>query len=316
MAHALRLDTETIRAWSAHAAQAMRESLRRFGGEVVAAWRGLSLLMRLLLGAAVLLVLAVFIFLAQPNWNWARGAVSALASARLNRPVSIGGDLRVHLFSFTPSAVVKNVRVGQPGNFVTDAPKDDLAHIDGLSASVQLLPLLVGHVVLPRVQADKPDVVLFQDAAGHANWDFSNDANKGQAAHLPLIKNFIIHDGHIRLQSLSRGMRFSGTVEAHEKADAGGQAFGLTGDGSLNGKDFTIKASGGPLLNVHSGTPYPFDMTVRAGGTQIVAKGKVLHPFDLGQLQGAVTVSGGNLADLYYLTGLTLPDTPAYRLSA
>jgi uncharacterized protein involved in outer membrane biogenesis len=316
MAYAMRPDPEAIRAWSAHAAQGTRESLRRFGGEVAATWRGLSLTLRLALGAAILLVLAVFIFLAQPNWNWARGAVGSLVSARLHRPVTFDGDLRVHLFSFTPSAAVRTVRVGQPVNFVKDAPKDDLAYIDALSASVQLLPLFVGHVVLPRVQVDKPDVVLFQDGAGHANWDFSNGANKGQAAHLPLIRNFIIHDGHIRMQSLSRDMRFYGTVEAHEKADAGGQAFGLTGDGRLNGKDFTVKASGGPLLNVHSGTPYPFDMTVQAGGTQIVAKGQVLHPFDLGLLQGAVTVSGGNLADLYYLTGLTLPDTPAYRLSA
>lgn len=312
----MRLDPEAMRAWFAHAAQRTRESLRRFGGEVVASWRGLSLLMRLLLGAAVLLVLAVFVFLAQPNWNWARGVVSSIVSAKLQRPVAITGDLRVHLFNFTPSAAVTDVRIGQPVNFVKDAPKEDLAHIDSLSASVQIPPLFVGHVVLPRVQAYKPDVVLFQDAAGHANWDFSNGANKGQAARLPLIKNFIIHDGRVRMESLSRDMRFSGTVEAHEKADAGGQAFGLTGDGSLNGKDFTVKASGGPLLNVHSGTPYPFDMTVRAGVTQIVAKGQVLHPFDLGQLQGAVTVSGGNLADLYYLTGLTLPDTPAYRLSA
>ena len=57
-------------------------------------------------------------------------------------------------------------------------------------------------------------------------------------------------------------------------------------------------------------------MAVRAGDTRITAKGSVLHPFNLGQLGGAITVSGSNLADLYYLTGLTLPDTSAYKISA
>ena len=316
MTHATRFDSEAIRAWSVRRAHGLRDGARHLGASLAAAWRGTSLSVRLSLGALIVLLLAVVVFLAQPNWNWARGAVASLISARLHRPVGIAGNLRVRLFSFTPSATVTGLRVGQPTGFVKDAPKDDLAAIAALSASVQLMPLFVGHVVLPRVEADGPVVTLYQDGAGHANWDFSNGAAKGQPLRLPLIRNFVIHDGYIRMTSLSRRMRFAGTVEAHEKADAGGQAFGLTGEGGLNGKAFTLKATGGPLLNVRSGTPYPFDLIVTAGGTRIAARGRVLHPFDLGRLQGAVTVSGGNLADLYYLTGLTLPDTSAYRLSA
>jgi len=305
----LRQGAASAGAWLGATALAVWTWLKR-------AWHGTSLTVRIMVGAVVLVLAAVILFLARPDWNWFRATLGSIVSARLHRPVRVTGDLRVHLFSFTPSATVNGLRIGQPVNFVNNAPAGDLADIGSLDVSVELLPLLVGHVVLPRVEVGKPVVVMYQDAAGNANWDFSNGANKAEPAKLPLIRNFIIHDGHVRMTSLSRQMSFTGTIEAHEKADAGGQAFGLTGDGSLNAKRFTLQATGGPLINVHSGTPYPFDMTVSAGGTRIIARGQVLHPFDLGQIQGAMTISGSNLSDLYYLTGLTLPDTPSYRLSA
>lgn len=269
-----------------------------------------------LLAAIVLVIGAILIFLAQPNWNWARPMVASLASGRVHRPVRIDGDLRVHLFSFTPTATVGGLKIGQPDWGAKAGLKPYLAEVDNLSVTAELMPVLVGRIVLPHLQVDRPNVQLYQDKDGRANWDFSNGKNKGKPTKLPPIRNFIINDGHLTLTSVQRKLTFAGTVNAHEKADAGGQAFNLSGDGSLNGNKFDLKATGGPLLNVRTSVPYPFDMAVRAGDTRITAKGKVLHPFNLGQIGAAVTVSGRNLADLYYLTGLTLPNTPAYRIAA
>ncbi len=269
-----------------------------------------------LLAAIVLVIGAILIFLAQPNWNWARPMVASLASGRVHRPVRIDGDLRVHLFSFTPTATVGGLKIGQPDWGAKAGLKPYLAEVDNLSVTAELMPVLVGRIVLPHLQVDRLNVQLYQDKDGRANWDFSNGKNKGKPTKLPPIRNFIINDGHLTLTSVQRKLTFAGTVNAHEKADAGGQAFNLSGDGSLNGNKFDLKATGGPLLNVRTSVPYPFDMAVRAGDTRITAKGKVLHPFNLGQIGAAVTVSGRNLADLYYLTGLTLPNTPAYRIAA
>lgn len=318
MAQSLRHNPQT-HGWQAgarHAAALVAAAWLAVWHCIAQAWRATSLTVRIAIGLLLVVLLAVIVFLAQPNWNWFRPTLTSIVAARVHRPVRIDGDLRVHLFSFTPSATLNGLKIGQPVDFVQNAPKDNLAEIDGLSVNLELMPLFVGHVVLPRLAIDKPSLVLYQDAAGHENWDFSNGANPSQAAHLPLIKTFIVRDGQISMTSLSRRMTFTGTLDAHEQADAGGQAFNITGDGSLNKKVFTLKASGGPLVNVRSGTPYPFDMAVSAGGTQIVAHGQVTHPFDLGRVQAAMSVSGSNMADLYYLTGLTLPDTPAYRLSA
>ncbi|HTM80762.1 AsmA family protein [Asticcacaulis sp.] len=274
-----------------------------------------------LLAAIVLVIGAILIFLAQPNWNWARPMVASLASGRVHRPVRIDGDLRVHLFSFTPTATVGGLKIGQPDWGAKAGLKPYLAEVDNLSVTAELMPVLVGRIVLPHLQVDRPNVQLYQDKDGRANWDFSNGKNKGKPTKLPPIRNFIINDGHLTLTSVQRKLTFAGTVNAHEKApdkttNAGGQAFALVGDGSLNNRKFELNATGGPLLNVRTSVPYPFDMVVRAGDTRITARGRVLHPFNLGELAGAVTVSGRNLADLYYLTGLTLPNTPAYRIAA
>ena len=269
-----------------------------------------------LLAAIVLIIGAILIFLAQPNWNWARPFVASIASGKLHRPVTIDGNLRVHLFSFTPSATVGGLKIGQPDWGVKTGLKPYLAEVDHVAVTAELMPVFIGRIVLPRLEINRPNVQLFQDREGRANWDFSDGTNKGKPTRLPPIRNFIITDGHLTLTSLQRKLTFTGTVNAHETANAGGQAFALTGDGSLNNRRFELNATGGPLLNVRTSVPYPFDMAVRAGDTRITAKGKVLHPFNLGELAGAVTVSGRDLADLYYLTGLSLPNTPAYKIAA
>ncbi len=288
----------------------------------LAAWHFITsipaLVRWLLLALLIVLIVlvAVIVFLANPNWDWAKPTVASMASGRLHRPVSIDGHLRVHLFRWTPDATVTGVRVAEPDWARTATKGRNLADIDSLAVTTEMMPLLYGHIVLPRLEVTRPTVTLFQDKAGRANWDFSNGANKGQPTKLPPIKTFIITDGHLTLTSLSRKMTFTGTVNANEKANSGRTAFALLGDGSLNRHVFQMNATGGPLLNVRTSIPYPFAMTIRAGDTRIVADGQVTHPFNLGQIDGAIKVTGGNLADLYYITGLTLPNTPPYSLSA
>jgi uncharacterized protein involved in outer membrane biogenesis len=287
--------------------------------EALATWAFLKTIptaVRWTILAILIVLVAIFVFLANPNWDWARPTVASMASSRLHRPVKIDGALRVHLFRWTPDATATNIRVGEPDWAYAATTGKNLADIDTLTVQAEMLPLLYGHIVLPRLEVTRPTVTLFQDKAGRANWDFSNGASKGKPTKLPPIKNFIITDGKLTLTSLSRRMTFTGTVNAHEKAGAGRTAFALLGDGALNGRVFKLDATGGPLLNVRTSVPYPIAMDIRAGETRIIANGQVMHPVNLGQLEGTVKVTGRNLGDLYYLTGLSFPNTPPYSLSA
>lgn len=280
--------------------------------------RGLPHYVLWVVGILLALLVAIVLFLANPNWNWFKPTLTSILEGKLHRPVQIDGDLRVHLFRWTPDATVNGLKIGHPDWMPKDrqSARPRLAEAQKVAVTAELMPLFIGRIVLPRLEIDRPVLDLYQDAEGRANWDFSDGRVKGKPTKLPPIKDFIITDGQIVMTSLSRKLRFTGTMNAREKAGSGQQALQLTGDGSLNGRTFELDATGGALLNVRRSTPYPFDMRVRAGSTTLTAKGRVVRPFDLGQVEGAVTVEGRNLADLYYLTGLSLPDTPAYRLAA
>src|SRR5690606_37485279 len=89
----------------------------------------------------------------------------------------------------------------------------------------------------------------------------------------------------------------------------------LTGEGEINDRPFSVEFTGAPLLNVRRDRPYAFVADVRAGGTRLKADGAIRRPFDFARWQAEIEVSGPDLADLYPLTGLTLPNTPPYRLA-
>ena len=51
-------------------------------------------------GVFLVLAIAAAILAALWDWNWFRGPVAAIASAKMHRQLSIGCNLRVHLLSW------------------------------------------------------------------------------------------------------------------------------------------------------------------------------------------------------------------------
>jgi hypothetical protein len=66
---------------------------------------------------------------------------------------------------------------------------------------------------------------------------------------------------------------------------------------------------------VDQSKPYDFTADVKAGATHAVVNGKITEPFHMDRYTASVTVSGPNLADLYFLTGLVLPRTAPYHMT-
>ena len=270
---------------------------------------------------AILLTAAIVVFLVIFDWNWFRGPVGRLASARLNREVVITGDLRVHPWSFSPKAEALGVRIAQPDWAAKADPKGSpagtpMAKVDRIAVQIKLLPLLKGDVILPLLAVDRPDVRLLREASGRANWTFGDPKAPKKPLKLPAIQHFIINDGQLRYEDQQRDIFFLGTVSSNEHATNDGRGkFVLEGKGQLNRSPFTALVTGGPLLNISPNRPYPFDARVDAGSTHVTAKGDITKPFDLGRFETQVSVSGTDLNRLYALTGLALPNTPPYKIS-
>jgi uncharacterized protein involved in outer membrane biogenesis len=266
------------------------------------------------IAAAGVLALAalILLILSREDWNFMRGPISHFASAQTGRQVRLDGDLRAHLLSFTPEVDVGGLKIGNP----TWAGPGDTAEIGLARVQARLAPLLLLRLDLPLVELRSMRLDLLRDLSQRENWAL--DARRtGQPLKLPPINQFLISDGHVRLVDETRKLTLTGQVEASEKpVEQGGRGFNLTGDGQLNAERFTLTAAGGPLIGVQRDKPYPFHMDLRAGPSHIALDGQIQHPFDLGALGGTVALSGPDLARLYDLTGVTLPNTPTYRLSA
>jgi uncharacterized protein involved in outer membrane biogenesis len=262
-------------------------------------------------GVLLLLAVMVYVVLAQTNWNWLRGPIGRFASARTGRQVSIGGNLTAHLLTFTPRIEVGGLKVGNPAW----AGPGDVVDVAELKLQVKALPLLIGRLELPLVDLESPRIDLVRDLSGQENWVLG--APTGKATKLPPINRFLIANGSLRLTDAQRKIVFNGKVQASETAGAaGGRGFALTGEGALNQEPFVLLASGGPLIEVKRDQPYPFHLDAHSGSSRVVLDAQIERPFDFGQISGTMAIKGPDLARLYDLTAITLPNTPPYSLSA
>jgi hypothetical protein len=266
------------------------------------------------LGIGILILLLV-LALTFMDWNLFKHPVERAVSAHAGRAVRIGGDLRVHIWSWTPTITVNQLTVGNPPWEV----RRPMLQVERLQISVKLLPLLKGDVILPRVELLKPNLYLHQDRSGRANWTFENKAPTNAPASgptkIPAIRDLLVESGTLALADDIRKLKVNGTVEAHDtRSKADPTPFKIDGQGTLNDQPFALQVEGGPLLNLDPEHSYPFKLAMRAGDIRIQSDGKVLEPFNLGKLSLEVTLSGQDLADGFYLTQLALPNTPPFRL--
>jgi uncharacterized protein involved in outer membrane biogenesis len=264
-----------------------------------------------ILGLLAILILALIIFLSTANWNRLRGPIGRYASAQTHRHIEIDGDLKVHLLTFTPTVSIGGLKIGNPAW----AGPGDMADVDRIVVQVKFWPLLTGHVVMPLLQFDKPILNLFRDASGRANWDLGPSKPGAKPFKLPPIQRFVVNQGHLKYIDIARKMSISGVIDSNENAGgASAHAFSLLGQGVLNKEPFHLKVAGGPLLNVKLDKPYPFSADVTAAETHIVASGQLAKPFDLNDYTTNLHLSGRDLFNLYYITGLALPNTPPYDI--
>lgn len=230
-----------------------------------------------------------------------------------------------------------------------------MVSVQRIEVELRFWPLLRGEIVLPRVALIRPAVRLYRAADGRANWEFgahpqAAKRRRSQPMHLPLIHQLVIQSGRLSADDRVHKMTFAGTVDAGSVAAATGgtsrtaqatkaramrhgassssakqlasrvaadtgKGFRLLGKGELNDKPFTLTVSGGPLVWAETHKPYPFDVRMVASDMRAGMRGVLPHPFHLGRIDVTLSLSGNDLADGYYLTGLALPNTPPYSIS-
>jgi AsmA family protein len=267
----------------------------------------------IVLALLALIITALSLF----DWNALRPSLARRITTATGRPASIDGDLKVHLWSWNPSAEVYGLTLENP----PWADRRLMFAAKRIFVSVSLGRLLRGQLVLPQVEVQEPNINLERDSKARASWELGTKAgapnHNTQPAKVPTIRRLIIERGKLHVVDAIRKLTFSGTLVAAEQAGQDDpSALKIRCTGTLNGKPFTLDANGGPLLDLDPGKPYSFKADLAASDIHLDSHVTVREPFDLGALDVEFVVRGDDLADVFYLTGLALPNTPRYRLTA
>ena len=264
-------------------------------------------------GLFVVLLIALAVL--DANANALRGPLARAASAHLGREVRIDGRLELHLLSWTPRVVVNQLRIANPG--WVPKPKD-MARIGKLAVSLSIPALFKGEVLLPYLGVDDSDIDLVRDTKQRTNWDFgTNGPSKPSTkpTKLPVLGALHLGAGHLVVADEIRKLHFNGTIAADQAAHGGALSLSLKGEGSINEQPFELTATGDPLITAESHKPYTVVSDIRAGRTKVKSRITINKPFDMGSVVADLSASGDDLADLYYLSGLALPNTAPYTVS-
>jgi AsmA family protein len=247
--------------------------------------------------------------LAVVDGNRLRGPIADYLSKRYGRQIRIEGELRTHLLSLHPAFVAERVTIGNPPWI----PPGAMATIGRLSVVLDL-PLFGQPYAVRKLEMEGADLHLRRDAAGHANWLWLAPGilpGKG----IPPIYSLSIPDAHLALDDDRRHLLFDGTVTTKDTRSDLGIGARIEGKGHLNGRDATFAIDGEPLANVVRSKPYQFTLDARSSNTHLTGRGSVEQPFDFRNLEATFTAHGEDLKDLYYLTGVSLPNTGPFELS-
>ncbi len=266
-----------------------------------------------MVGGLLVLIIVVFVFLFQ--WNWLRPPVARYLAARTGRPVSIDGNLTVLLWSWQPELTLRGLAIGNP----PWALHPIMLQVDRVTISMSIRRLLRGELLLPRIDIVKPVFALERDARRRASWNLGSLDGVEKSSpplDLPAFQHLLISDGAVRLHDEIRKLQFTGTLAADERSGVADQAaLRFDSIGTSNGRPFKLHATGGPLVHVDRDKPYAFALSMTSGQMNLSAQTSIQRPFDLGVFQSEFTISGPDLANLYFFTGLALPISPPYELS-
>lgn len=273
----------------------------------------------LLILAVPPLVLLYLIYLF--DWNRAREPLSAAASARSERKITIEGDLRPSWGWPISRLSASGLMVGN----VADGSAPHMLELERIELAIDLRSLLKGKLELTELTLVKPTLLLEKTADGAANWRFSDNPAGGVAfmflpderGEFPLIDRLAIVDGRIRYKDPARQTDIS-LHAATVRGAAGGKARRLhfNGKGVLQGEALTFDLTGGSVRELRDASvAYPVSFSVATARTTVAMHGTVIDPVTLIGLDVTVTIKGSNAADLFPLTGIAAPPTPPYELT-
>ena len=259
------------------------------------------------LAGFALLLIALAVLIALWDWNWFKGPVERQVQARTGRSFDIGGDLDVDLGRIT-SIRADALSFGN----AAWSKVPTMASVDHLEFRIEVWPLLLRReVLIPDIHLDKPHLRLEKGPKGIGNWVFGEPGNMQ-----PQFRRLWIDDGQLRFIDSAAKTDIDVAVDsAAQGKDEAAPPIDAVGGGRWQGNRFTVRARAESPLDLRDTTrPYRVDAHAQAGATKAHARGTLLDPLRLRDFDLKLALSGRDMADLFPLIGVAIPQTPPYAL--
>jgi uncharacterized protein involved in outer membrane biogenesis len=275
----------------------------------VRAWVIVRRVLIALAGCAVVFMGAALGLAACIDAGLFRSAVIRFVSLRAARPISVEGALHVDLLARHPDLKGERVTIDNP----PWVPAGHLAQAGEISL-VMHVPWFDGAFGIVSLSMKSATLHLMRNAAGYANWQVGNPDLGPSTEKKPILRSLSIPDAQVVLDDQRRHLRFEGVVSA-DGGDGASSHLTIKGEGQLNGHADSFEISGDPLAAASHHIPYHFSFSERSSGSELVGQGLLPKPFDFDIVDASFDASGADLRDLYFLTGVSLINSGAYKLS-
>jgi len=254
-------------------------------------------------GLAVLVLLTAMVLFVVFGLGTLKGPIQRGVTSATGRELVIEGKVTPVWSWLHPRFRAEKVRYANP----EWADEDWMFQADAVEASVKLLPLLIGRVVLPEVHLENPVIDLEIDDEGRKNWILEQDPKKKDGSRVALQQLTFDH-AQLRFADAGREIDLNNVLST----DGDGVAF--ESKGKYKGLATNVKGRGGPVLGLKDADdPYPLDAAGKIGDTKVKVKGTITNVAQLSALDLAIELEGKTLSELYDVIGLAFPETSPYK---
>ena len=267
-------------------------------------------------GAALLLALVALGELA--GWPFLRKPLAHQLSQATGNSVQFEGRFRTQLL-FRPGVSVEHATLG--AGSAVEVPH--LLQADGLDVRWRWADLWRSRqgasLRLKSLSADRIDAHLVRLANGDASWATAKPtAEQDAASELPQIDTLLLREGRVVYRDETLNINLLVRVAQSTEPDTS-HPWRATASGRYHGAPVDLNAQAGadlPLRMESSDTTAltPFRLSGRVGNTQLDFDGATGALWAGDGMRGALSVRGASLRTSGQPLGITLPDTPPFRL--
>jgi AsmA family protein len=235
-----------------------------------------------------------------------------IVAGQTHREVKVDGDFQLYFAPLNVKFVAEGLHIANPAW----AGKGNFFEAKRIDSRISTWSLITGKRRINWLGLTDGHVDLQWDKAGKRNtWTFSEE--KGEPLDMPIIRRALVQGTMIRYvdprMQIAAGIRIH-TVEAKDTQFA--SAIRFDGNGTARGTRFTLS---GALLTPNatlSGGHNRLELHAEAVRTRIDVAGTLPGATEIEGADLNMNVRGQNLADIFMLAGIAVPDTRAYRLAS